>query len=293
MVAVELIGGLGNQMFQYATARALSLHRDESLLLDSRLFDNYKLHSYCLNHFNIGAAVVKNDLSLKTPGFSKRVTDKLLQKINALTLQNKIFNTYQEKNLLFDDSLFRNSKKNIYLKGYFQSEKYFAKYEDQLRKDFEIVTSLKKETTDLLKIIEAENSVSLHIRRGDYISNPAANAVHGTCDLNYYHRAIEIIKEKIENPVFFIFSDDIDWAKENLKLENTTYFVDFNDASTNYEDLKLMSACKNNITANSSFSWWGAWLNANKSKIVIAPSKWFNTDVLNSQDIIPESWMKI
>lgn len=293
MVAVELIGGLGNQMFQYATARALALHRDEPLSLDGRLFDNYKLRNFCLSHFSIEAIVVKNDLLLKTPGFSKKVVDRLLKKTNTFILQNKLFSVYQEKNLLFDDSLFRNGKKNIYLKGYFQSEKYFVKYEDQLRKDFKIVTSLKKETIDLLKIIKEKNSVSLHIRRGDYLSNPAVNAIHGTCDLNYYHRAIEIIKEKIEHPIFFIFSDDIDWAKENLKLKNTTYFVDFNDASTSYEDLKLMSACKHNIIANSSFSWWGAWLNTNKNKTVIAPSKWFNTDVLNSQDIIPDSWMKI
>ncbi|WP_159473060.1 alpha-1,2-fucosyltransferase [Chryseobacterium sp. 18068] len=293
MVAVELIGGLGNQMFQYATAKALALHRDEHLLLDSRLFDNYKLHSYCLNHFNIEATVVTNDLPLKTPGFSKRVIDKLLQKTNALILQNRIFNIYQEKDLLFDNTLFLTGKKNIYLKGYFQSEKYFAKYEDQLRTDFEIVTPLKKETTDMLKIIEAENSVSLHIRRGDYVSNPAANATHGTCDLNYYQKAVANINNDIENAIFFIFSDDINWAKENLKLKNKTYFIDFNDASTNYEDLKLMSTCKHNIIANSSFSWWGAWLNRNKNKKVIAPSKWFNTDVLNSQDIIPESWMKI
>ncbi|MBW7675616.1 alpha-1,2-fucosyltransferase [Chryseobacterium chendengshani] len=293
MVAVELIGGLGNQMFQYATAKALSLHRNELLLLDSRLFDNYKLHSYSLNHFNIEASVVKNNLPLKTPSFSKRVIHKILQKLDAFILKNKVFSIYQEKDLRFDKTLFKTNKKNIYLKGYFQSEKYFLRFEDEIRRDFEIITALKKETRDMLKIIEAGDSVSLHIRRGDYISNANANAVHGTCNLDYYHRAITIIQEKIKDPAFFIFSDDIDWAKENLKIDNTIYFVDFNDSSTNYEDIKLMSACKHNIIANSSFSWWGAWLNSSKNKIVIAPSKWFNTDKLNSEDIIPESWMKI
>jgi hypothetical protein len=293
MVAVELIGGLGNQMFQYATAKALSLHRNEALLLDSRLFDNYKLHSYSLKHFNIDASVVKNDVPLKDRSIPKKIIDKLLEKADALTLHNRIFKNYQEKELLFDENLFKTNKKNIYLKGYFQSEKYFLKYQDEIRKDFEIVTPHKKETADMLKIITAENSVSIHIRRGDYISNPNANAVHGTCNLEYYHRAIEIMREKVNNPVFFIFSDDIDWAKENLNIENTMYFVDFTDASTNYEDIKLMSSCKHNIIANSSFSWWGAWLNRNKNKNVIAPSRWFSTDMLNSKDIIPESWMKI
>lgn len=286
MVAVELIGGLGNQMFQFATARALALSRNEKLLLDQHLFADYELHSYGLNHFNIDSVFLEKEKTIFEPLSFTR-------KAKAILLQKNIYHLYTEKDLTYNEKLFEFSHKNIFLKGYFQSEKYFIQFENQLRKDFEIKSPLKKETTNLLKIIEAENSVSLHIRRGDYVSNPSANAVHGTCDLNYYHRAIEIINEKIENPIFFIFSDDIDWAKENLKLENTTYFVDFNDASTNYEDLKLMSTCKHNIIANSSFSWWGAWLNSNKSKTVIAPLRWFKTDIHNSKDIIPESWMKI
>lgn len=286
MVAVELIGGLGNQMFQYATARALALSRNEKLLLDRHLFADYELHSYGLNHFNIDCAFLEKDKSVVEPL-------RILEKVKAIFSQKKIYHPYIEQDLTYDKELFEFPNKNIFLKGYFQSEKYFIKFKNQLRKDFEIKSPLKKETIDFLKIIEAENSISLHIRRGDYVNNPAANAIHGTCDLNYYHRAIETIKKEIENPVFFIFSDDIDWAKENLKIDHSTHFVDFNDASTNYEDLKLMSNCKHNIIANSSFSWWGAWLNSYKFKIVITPSKWFKTDIHNSKDIIPESWMKI
>lgn len=286
MVAIELIGGLGNQMFQYATARALALSRHEKLVLDNQLFTNYALHYYGLNHFNITCDFLEKDKSVVEPL-------KILDKVKAVLSQKKIFYPYVEQDLTYDKELFELSHKNIFLKGYFQSEKYFIKFENQLRKDFEIISPLKKETIEMLELIYAQNSVSLHIRRGDYVSNPQANAVHGTCDLNYYHRAIEIIKKEIENPVFFIFSDDIDWAKENLNIDNTTHFVDFNDASTNYEDLKLMSNCKHNIIANSSFSWWGAWLNSYQSKIVITPSKWFNTDIHNPKDIIPESWLKI
>ena len=286
MVVVEVIGGLGNQMFQYAAARAVALSRDEELLLDNHLFADYELHGYGLHHFNIDNSFLENENVAFEPL-------SLPQKAKAILSQKKIYHLYVEQNLTYDGTIFGISHKNLFLKGYFQSEKYFLRIENQLRKDFEIKSPLKKETLDLLKIIEAEDSVSLHIRRGDYVSNPEANAVHGTCDLNYYHKAIEIIKEKIENPVFFIFSDDIEWAKENLKIDKTTHFVDFNDASTNYEDLKLMSSCQHNIIANSSFSWWGAWLNANRNKLVIAPSRWFNVDYHNSKDIIPESWMKI
>ncbi|WP_332453225.1 alpha-1,2-fucosyltransferase [Chryseobacterium aquaticum] len=284
MIAIELIGGLGNQMFQYAAAKALALHHNEDILIDKRLFASYELHNYSLNHFNIKALFLEEKIVFN-PSFSDRV--------KAVISGKKIFKKYQEDDLSYDESFFKTPHRNIYLKGYFQSEKYFIRYEDQIRKEFEITAPLKQQTFDMLNVIGSVNSVSLHIRRGDYVTNSEANAVHGTCDLNYYHRAIDSINKKIENAVFFIFSDDIDWAKQNLKTINKTYFVDFNDASTNYEDIKLMSNCKHNIIANSSFSWWGAWLNRNKGKIVIAPKKWFNTDAHNSKDILPESWLKI
>lgn len=284
MIAIELIGGLGNQMFQYAAAKALALHRNEDILIDKRLFASYELHNYSLNHFNIKALFLEEKIVFN-PSFSNRV--------KAVISGKKIFKKYQEDDLSYDESFFKIPHRNIYLKGYFQSEKYFIRYEDQIRKEFEITAPLKQQTFDMLNVIGSVNSVSLHIRRGDYVTNSEANAVHGTCDLNYYHRAIDSINKKIEDAVFFIFSDDIDWAKQNLKTINKTYFVDFNDASTNYEDIKLMSNCKHNIIANSSFSWWGAWLNRNKGKIVIAPKKWFNTDAHNSKDILPESWLKI
>lgn len=285
MIAVEIIGGLGNQMFQYATAKAMALHRRDDLLIDKRPFESYSLHSFSLPHFNVTAPYLKEEIVLDL----KSTSDKL----KAFIKGQKNYTLYQENGLGYDASLFDIPAKNVYLKGYFQSEKYFIKYEDEIRNDFEIVTPLQEKTVEMLTIIHEVNSVSLHIRRGDYVTNPEANSVHGTCNLDYYQRAISHIREVVENPIFFIFSDDIQWAKENLTIPETTHFIDFTDASTNYEDIKLMSTCKHNIIANSSFSWWGAWLNKNKSKIVIAPSKWFNVDYHNADDIIPESWMKI
>lgn len=285
MIAVELIGGLGNQMFQYAAGKALALNRKEDLVLDHRLFNSYKVHDYSLDHFNIHTPSLVNEIFFKPISFS--------DKVKAFIFHKKIFSKYVEKDLAYDQKLNSLSEKNVYLQGYFQSEKYFLNFEDQIRRDFEITSDLQDRTLKMLNNIESRNSVSLHIRRGDYISNPTANAVHGSCDLNYYYKAVAIIKSKIENPVFFIFSDDITWAKENLSFDAAIYFVDFTDASTNFEDIKMMSNCKHNIIANSSFSWWGAWLNKNVNKIVIAPEKWFNVDYHNTKDIIPESWLKI
>jgi hypothetical protein len=144
-----------------------------------------------------------------------------------------------------------------------------------------------------LNIINNTNSVSLHIRRGDYIKNLETYNKHGLIDLYYYYKAINYIKEHVYNPTFFIFSDDITWAKENLNIELPVYFIDFNDQTRNYEDLRLMKNCKYNIIANSSFSWWGAWLNDFSNKIVIAPKKWFNDDTINTYDLTPLDWILI
>lgn len=285
MIAIEIIGGLGNQMFQYATARALALHRNDGLWIDKRPFNNYGLHNYSLSHFNIPNSYLKDEIVLNPK--------KISEKIKAIISGKNIYALHQENGLEYDEKLFKVKGKKVYLKGYFQSEKYFVKYEDQIRNDFEIITPLQPKTVDMLKNIDVVNAVSLHIRRGDYVTNPEANSVHGTCNLEYYQKAISYVRETVENPIFFIFSDDINWAKVNLNIPETTHYIDFTDASTNYEDIKMMSHCKHNIIANSSFSWWGAWLNNNKNKIVIAPSKWFNVDYHSAKDIIPESWIKI
>jgi len=140
--------------------------------------------------------------------------------------------------------------------------------------------------------IKEKNSVSLHIRRGDYLTMQKAIDTIGVCPLDYYDKAIREITRKIKNPTFFIFSDDINWVKENLKTNSPTIFVSGGKLK-DYEELILMSKCKHNIIANSSFSWWGAWLNNNPNKIVIAPKKWFKDTSKNTRDLIPESWLKL
>ena len=267
MIIVRVVGGLGNQMFQYAYARALSLAGFD-VKLDISKFKKYKLHGgYQLDKFKIDLKIA-DSFSI----FSGKIGFK----------KNK-----KEKNLLFDKN-FKSPKGNEYIKGYFQTEKYFLEIRETLLKEFSIHQEISKETESLAKKISTlKNTCSLHIRRGDYISDEKANKVHGTCNLDYYQRAIQIINKKYDNVTFYIFSDDISWTKKNLKAEKVV-FVDIK--SIPHEDMYLMSLCKHNITANSSFSWWGAWLNKNEKKTIIAPKQWF---VEKQNEVACENWMTI
>ena len=273
MITVQLLGGLGNQLFQYAMAKSLSIEKKQKFSIDVSSFETYKLHDYALDHFNI-----------QKKGFKK--PNRYLKKILDLFQKTRY---YKEKEFNFNPLIFDINERDIYLEGYFQSEKYFVKHEKEIRKDFEIISPLKKQTQETIKHIQEVNSVSLHIRRGDYLQHK----IHNTDKTDYYKTAMATMESQVDNPVYFIFSDDMPWAKENFKTNFETIFVDFNDALTNFEDLKLMSTCKHNIIANSSFSWWGAWLNTNEQKIVIAPKLWFNDNTINTKDIIPDSWIKI
>jgi len=162
-----------------------------------------------------------------------------------------------------------------------------------IRNDFTLKNKPDKLNNEISKIMQDTNSVSIHIRRGDYIANPITFQYHGLCSMEYYKKAIQYINENINRPIFFFFSDEIDWVKDNLKIPKDCYFIDHNKMENDYLDLWLMSQCKHNIIANSSFSWWGAWLNTNKEKIVIAPKKWFNNAAIDTTDLIPEEWLII
>lgn len=267
MVIVRIVGGLGNQMFQYAYAKSLQ-QKGYAVKIDISKFRNYKLHGgYQLDKYKI-------DLETSTP---------LSNFLSKLGLKKNI----KEKSLLFNDK-FINISKNEYVKGYFQTEKYFLDIRDVLLHQFVIKQELCESTILYSKEIKQhKNSCSLHIRRGDYVSDKKANSVHGTCDLNYYNEAIKLNTNKFENTHFFVFSDDIVWTKKNLSIENATYI---DHKCIPHEDMYLMSLCKNNITANSSFSWWGAWLNEHKNKTVIAPKKWF---VSQENEVACENWIKL
>jgi hypothetical protein len=261
MIITKIQGGLGNQMFQYAYGRYLSEKFEMQLLIDKKFYEqNLSPKRYfLLNYFD--------DIDLDFD-------------FDSIPKDMKIFRI--DDNFKFKE--LKNLDKNFgyYFFGYWQSEKYFIDSEKLIRNSFRA----KPETVEKLsKISELNsNSVSLHIRRTDYL---ASNGYHPVQTIEYYKNALDLIGD-YDN--LFIFSDDIDWCKSNLNFKNMI----FRENHSEIEDLFLMSYCKNNIIANSTFSWWGAWLNNNKDKKVIAPAKWFGTEAnLNEENIIPASWIKI
>ena len=264
MIIVKLIGGLGNQLFQYAMARRIAYVNKVHLKLDISSFQNYRLHKYSMSHFSI------------------------IEDFSSAEEINRVKKVY-EKSFSFNPN-FLQIADNVYLEGYWQSEKYFKDIEDIIRKEYTLKDRVNSITKKISLIVKNKNSISIHVRRKDYILNKQTYKFHGVCSQEYYANAIKKIANMISNPYFFIFSDDKPWTKKHLKIDLPHTFVTHNGPDKNYEDLKLMSLCKHHIIANSTFSWWGAWLSMNKNKIVIAPKKWFNIPEYNSSDLIPTGW---
>ncbi len=290
MILVRLNGGLGNQLFQYAAGKALAEHHGVELKLDMSFFDNDPLRVYELENFNISAEIASkkelNDLFPEDRSAVLRWAKTLVREVIPYYRRN----VYREPYFHFDDNFFK-AQKNVYLSGYWQSDKYFSNIATAIIKAFQIVSLPDAKNAELLKKIQNANSVSIHVRRGDYVNNPNVSRIHGLCSLDYYMDSIKLIFEKILSPQFFIFSDDIEWARSNLTIPLPATFVDINKEEKAYEDFRLMSHCKHHVIANSSFSWWCAWLSQNRDKIVIAPKKWFNTDKRDTKDLFPESWI--
>jgi hypothetical protein len=299
MIIVKLAGGLGNQMFQYACGRALSskhnapLFLDHSFLEDKSFKEDFTYREYELNAFNIDKRIEKSDL--KRIGLSDAF-NKPYETVFSLRRLLSGYQYFSQKGHGIDERISKIGSK-VYLVGYYQSDYYFKDYENVIRDDFKFIPTAKEENKLLInKITSSENPIALHVRRGDFLTL-GGGKVHGTCSLDYYKNAIAIVKEKVTNPTFFIFSvDDPEWAAKNLKID-APFEVIGNDniGQHGFENMRLMSMCKHNIIANSSFSWWGAWLNNNPQKIVIAPKQWFDDDSRNSQmnKITPDSWYRI
>lgn len=286
------MGGLGNQLFQYALGRRIAYFENVPLKLDLTWFDSYALRKYSLQYFNITDEVASCDeISLLKGSSHKKLilsVSQILEKFLPYYKRSFI----RERSYSFDPNLFRTSK-DVYLDGYWQSEKYFEDIGDIIHKEFTLKHKPEKANVDMARHIQNTESVSLHIRRGDYVSNTKTNQVHGSCSLDYYYRAIEKMTDVIDRPNFFVFSDDPLWVKENLKVSHPVTFVVHNGFDKDYEDLRLMSLCQHHIIANSTFSWWGAWLCENKKKMVFAPDKWFNSSEFDTKDLIPASWQRI
>ena len=280
MIIVKVTGGLGNQMFQYALYKSLKIKGNDVRLDQTSYYNVKKEH----NGYELEKVFDIHPNNAKQSEIDKFDENNIniLRRIKRKLLGDTKF-IYDTNEYVFNENLYK--LKNSYLNGYWQSINYFKDIESELREDFTFKNELDIKNLEILNEIENSNSVSVHIRRGDYMSPQNFKIYGNIATEEYYKESIRIIEEKIENPTFFVFSNDMEWVKENIKINSKAFYIDINSGDDSYKDMQLMSNCKHNIIANSSFSWWGAWLNNNKNKIVIAPQKWINRDNVNSDKI--------
>ena len=280
MIIIKIKGGLGNQLFQYAVGRALALHHRLPLKLDLTIFKTYKLHRYLLDQFAIQADIATEDEIIKLKG-RNNVLFSALRKAGLVKRKSYL---KEKRSSYFDASVFKND--DVYLDGYWQNELYFSDIREELLRDLTSISSMSDLGVVYMEGIKKSNSVSLHVRRGNYLNLKNFNVL----DIDYYMKAVEYIRKNVEKPTFYIFSDDLEWCKNSLGFLDNCVFVD--STKTEIDDLKLMSFCQHNIIANSSFSWLGAWLNQNCKKTVIAPKDWLLNDP-GSSNVILSDWVKL
>jgi len=281
-------------MFQYAFGKALAIKNNTELTLSTSYLQSklpFKRWTtpmqYELDIFRLKANLEENIFSNKLYPFAK-MEHLLREKMNDSKM-----NVVKETQFHFQPALL-DAPDNSFVKGNFQSEKYFESIESVIRDEFKFTKQLDLENLKWKNEILNSNSVSIHIRRGDYISLKQNANKFAQIPLSYYQNAITYISQNSPSSVFFVFSDDIKWVKENLISDAPLHFIENNNTpQTSHFDMQLMSLCKHNIICNSTFSWWSAWLNNNPQKMVIAPQNWFADISINSQDIIPDEWIKL
>lgn len=283
MITTRIIGGLGNQLFQYACGRALSERFNVPLKLDLRGFQQYKLHQYQLDKFCITA---KAGVAVDLPKFYR--FGPLTFTRNSYRKGQSKCTVVREAKLSFDTSIY-NHGSNLFLDGYWQSERYFADIRNILVQELQLREPLDSTNQHLAKKMQQVNSVTLHVRRADYVNNPT----YAQCTVDYYQRALKMIAERVNNLHVYVFSDDIPWVKAHIHLAVPTTYVSHNNGPANYLDLVLMQYCTHSIIANSSFSWWGAWLKKNETGLVIAPQTWYTDPRKVTQDLLPLRWVTI
>lgn len=289
MRIVNIIGGLGNQMFQYALAVSLANEfKNEEILIDTNCFNGYGLHDgYLLDAiFDIKIRKAKKSeiLKLNYPFFHYR-----LWQIGRRILPG-LKHLYREKrNMVYDPAVFLHDG-SMYYDGYWQSALYFNGFEEEIRRAFTF-PALDDKNRAFIDSFKGKTIVSVHIRRGDYLEEKLFRGLTG---LDYYRRAIGYILDVTDVECFMIMSNDMVWCRNHIpEITRGVHceFVDWNKGENSFRDMQLMSLCQHNIIANSSFSWWGAWLNPNPGKMVLSPHRWINME--ERTDIIPDSWIKI
>ena len=290
MKIVNILGGLGNQMFQYAFAYMLSIkNANEPVYIDTSLFNGYRLHNGFELEYIFGLRLPKAKWYQIAKVNWYMPIYKLSRGIRNLLPQRKtVYRNYMymdfDENALCQDG-------DLYYDGYWQTSKYYKGYRQHILELFQFAPLEGKRNQEIAKLLKGNNTVGIHVRRGDYLNSPT---YRGLCDKDYYIRAIYYAKKIIEKPVFFIFSNDMSWCKDNLKNiigDCKVYYVDNNTGKESYRDMQLLTMAKCLIIANSSFSWWAAYLNNRNDKVVLCPPKWANNN--RGEDIFEQEWIKI
>lgn len=295
MIIVRLRGGLGNQLFQFAAAHSLAVVKGVELKADLYTYTRHPLRKYELHNFNIKLPEASRDEVHRFTG-----TNFVARYLNKRSNYFHCPSVFAQPHYHFYEDFF-SLPVPIYLSGYWQSERYFSNVAGTIRNMITPAHSMDQRNSDLIAFLQTTDSVAVHIRRTDYTGTPFFRPM----DLDYYRRAFDFIQTRISEPRFFVFSDDIGWSRQQLAdLANAT-FVDHNTGPDSYKDLLVMSACRHQIVANSTFSWWAAWLNNYPHKTVVAPQTWFHNTYLtnkepvypcrlyNTRDLIPAGWTRL
>lgn len=289
MVVVKLREGLGNQMFQYALGRRLALKHHTRLKLDLSAYDvPNSLRRYELDCFGLEASfatVLDIGLTTRASSHWRFWAARAVKALRGIEVISEWGYPFQPEILESPD--------NSYLVGYWQSEKYFKAVEPVIRKDFSFQTPVRGQNAELASAIETSEAVSVHIRRGDYVSNPWASRFLGVLPISYYVDAVDEIARRTNKPHLFVFSDDPGWCRRNVTFPYETTYVDANPPDKAFEDMRLMTLCRYHVIANSSFSWWGAWLSPYTDKTVYAPGRWVLDPASDTSDLVPPEWVKL
>lgn len=288
MITMRIKGGLGNQLFQYAAAYALANRLNQPFGFNPSFSNNMTPRGYKLSYLKTECdRIVKDDeLPYKVNFLKKKYPNKLLRVMNHHKTNCGKYAYWIETRDEWQPNFFKIDYPNIYVDGYFQSQDYFKEYRESLLKQF--LPSYEPEIAfiDAQKKIHLCNSVAVHVRRSDFTKD--GHAYHYLLDKDYYISAVSFMKAKLETPTFFWFSDDINWVKHNIGDNKDFVFVNIQTPHCDIDDMMLMKSCKHIITANSTFSWWAAWLNENNSAIKIVPQKPYGMD-----GMIPNEWIKL
>lgn len=292
MIISRLTGGLGNQLFQYAAGRALALQRGDNLLFDTRLLETTarkKLvtpRAYALHHYCVAARLATepelNEFFFRASQRGWKGTWKRFVRPAGIVQHSRTSVQFPARG-------------DIYLKGHWQSESYFLSIRDTLLSELALCSPAGTDSQRYIDAAGGQTSVAVHYRRGDYLSNPEYRSFHGICPPGYYTKGMQYLREQVDDPVFFIFSDDLNSVRNEFGERTDLVYVDCNDGDNGHADIAIMASCKHHIIANSSFSWWGAWLCDYADQIVIAPQSWFNDANANvrADSIVPDRWIRM